>query len=78
MTTTFNKTGQRVLVVNDKASINDPISQGPSFASCQWGSKDGNGLGFRIVDVIMCAHSREVTVVSELGKGAALTLHLEV
>ena len=43
-------------------------------ASRQRNSKDGSGLGLSIVDAVMRAHGGEVTVASELGKGAAFTL----
>ena len=43
-------------------------------ASRQRNSKDGSGLGLSIVDAVMRAHGGEVTVDSELGKGAAFTL----
>lgn len=42
--------------------------------SRQRNSKDGSGLGLSIVDAVMRAHGGEVTVASELGKGAAFTL----
>jgi len=44
-------------------------------ASRQRNSKDGSGLGLSIVDAVMRAHGGDVTVASELGKGAAFTLH---
>jgi two-component system OmpR family sensor kinase len=43
-------------------------------ASRQRNSKDGSGLGLSIVDAVMRAHGGDVTVASELGKGAAFTL----
>ena len=46
-------------------------------ASRQRNSKDGSGLGLSIVDAVMRAHGGEVTVASELGKGAAFTLHFK-
>jgi len=46
-------------------------------ASRQRNSKDGSGLGLSIVDAVMRAHEGEVTVASELGKGAAFTLHFK-
>jgi two-component system OmpR family sensor kinase len=46
-------------------------------ASRQRNSKDGSGLGLSIVDAVMRAHGGEVTVVSELGKGAAFTLRFK-
>ena len=45
--------------------------------SRQRNSKDGSGLGLSIVDAVMRAHGGEVTVASELGKGAAFTLHFK-
>jgi two-component system, OmpR family, sensor kinase len=42
--------------------------------SRQRNSKDGSGLGLSIVDAVMRAHGGEVTVASEIGKGAAFTL----
>ncbi|MBU3735126.1 MAG: HAMP domain-containing protein [Candidatus Planktophila sp.] len=44
-------------------------------ASRQRNSKDGSGLGLSIVDAVMRAHGGDVTVASELGKGAAFTLY---
>jgi len=35
---------------------------------------EGTGLGLSIVDAVMCAHAGQVSVQSELGKGAAFTL----
>jgi two-component system OmpR family sensor kinase len=46
-------------------------------ASRQRNSKDGSGLGLSIVDAVMRAHEGEVTVASELGKGAAFTLRFK-
>jgi two-component system OmpR family sensor kinase len=46
-------------------------------ASRQRNSKDGSGLGLSIVDAVMRAHGGDVTVASELGKGAAFTLHFK-
>jgi two-component system OmpR family sensor kinase len=46
-------------------------------ASRQRNSKDGSGLGLSIVDAVMRAHGGEVTVASELGKGATFTLHFK-
>jgi len=46
-------------------------------ASRQRSSKDGSGLGLSIVDAVMRAHGGDVTVNSELGKGAAFTLHFK-
>ena len=46
-------------------------------ASRQRNSKDGSGLGLSIVDAVMRAHGGEVTVASELGKGAAFTLRFK-
>ena len=46
-------------------------------ASRQRNSKDGSGLGLSIVDAVMRAHEGEVTVASELGKGAVFTLHFK-
>jgi two-component system, OmpR family, sensor kinase len=46
-------------------------------ASRQRNSKDGSGLGLSIVDAVMRAHGGEVTVDSELGKGAAFTLRFK-
>jgi two-component system OmpR family sensor kinase len=46
-------------------------------ASRQRNSKDGSGLGLSIVDAVMRAHGGEVTVQSELGKGAIFTLHFK-
>ena len=43
-------------------------------ASRQRNSKDGSGLGLSIVDAVMRAHGGDVSVESELGKGAAFTL----
>ena len=41
-------------------------------------SGEGSGLGLSIVDTIMKAHGGSVTLKSELGKGAAFTLHFPV
>lgn len=41
-------------------------------------SGEGSGLGLSIVDAIMKAHGGEVTVNSELGKGANFTLHFPI
>ena len=46
-------------------------------ASRQRNSKDGSGLGLSIVDAVMRAHGGDVTVASELGKGAAFTLRFK-
>jgi two-component system, OmpR family, sensor kinase len=46
-------------------------------ASRQRNSKDGSGLGLSIVDAVMRAHGGDVTVASELGKGATFTLHFK-
>jgi len=46
-------------------------------ASRQRNSRDGSGLGLSIVDAVMRAHGGEVTVASELGKGATFTLHFK-
>lgn len=46
-------------------------------ASRQRNSKEGSGLGLSIVDAVMRAHGGEVTVASELGKGAAFTLRFK-
>ena len=46
-------------------------------ASRQRNSKDGSGLGLSIVDAVMRAHEGEVTVASELGKGATFTLRFK-
>jgi two-component system OmpR family sensor kinase len=46
-------------------------------ASRQRNSKDGSGLGLSIVDAVMRAHGGDVSVESELGKGAAFTLHFK-
>lgn len=46
-------------------------------ASRQRNSKDGSGLGLSIVDAVMRAHGGEVSVESELGKGASFTLHFK-
>ena len=46
-------------------------------ASRQRNSKDGSGLGLSIVDAVMQAHGGNVTVASELGKGAAFTLRFK-
>jgi two-component system OmpR family sensor kinase len=46
-------------------------------ASRQRNSKDGSGLGLSIVDAVMRAHGGEVTVASELGKGATFTLRFK-
>ena len=46
-------------------------------ASRQRSSKDGSGLGLSIVDAVMRAHGGDVTVASELGKGAAFTLRFK-
>jgi two-component system OmpR family sensor kinase len=46
-------------------------------ASRQRNSKDGSGLGLSIVDAVMRAHGGDVTVASQLGKGAAFTLHFK-
>ena len=46
-------------------------------ASRQRNSRDGSGLGLSIVDAVMRAHGGDVTVASELGKGAAFTLHFK-
>jgi two-component system OmpR family sensor kinase len=46
-------------------------------ASRQRNSKDGSGLGLSIVDAVMRAHGGDVTVESELGKGAAFTLRFK-
>jgi two-component system OmpR family sensor kinase len=46
-------------------------------ASRQRNSKDGSGLGLSIVDAVMHAHGGEVSVESELGKGAAFTLRFK-
>jgi two-component system, OmpR family, sensor kinase len=35
---------------------------------------EGSGLGLSIVDAVMKAHGGEVSVISELGKGATFTL----
>ena len=45
-------------------------------ASRQRNSKDGSGLGLSIVDAVMRAHGGDVSVESELGKGAAFTLRV--
>ena len=45
--------------------------------SRQRNSKDGSGLGLSIVDAVMRAHGGDVTVASELGKGAAFTLRFK-
>ena len=41
-------------------------------------SGEGSGLGLSIVDTIMKAHGGSVTLQSEIGKGAAFTLHFPV
>jgi len=46
-------------------------------ASRQRNSKDGSGLGLSIVDAVMRAHGGDVSVESELGKGAAFTLRFK-
>jgi two-component system OmpR family sensor kinase len=46
-------------------------------ASRQRNSKDGSGLGLSIVDAVMRAHGGDVTVESELGKGAAFRLRFK-
>ena len=46
-------------------------------SSRQRNSKDGSGLGLSIVDAVMRAHGGDVTVASELGKGAAFTLRFK-
>ena len=46
-------------------------------ASRQRNSKDGSGLGLSIVDAVMRAHGGDVTVASELGKGAAFKLRFK-
>jgi len=46
-------------------------------ASRQRNIKDGSGLGLSIVDAVMRAHGGDVTVASELGKGATFTLHFK-
>ena len=43
--------------------------------SRQRSSGEGSGLGLAIVDAVMKAHGGSVTVASEIGKGAAFTLH---
>ena len=43
--------------------------------SRQRSSGEGSGLGLAIVDAVMKAHGGSVTVASEVGKGAAFTLH---
>ena len=39
---------------------------------------EGSGLGLSIVDAVMKAHGGSVTVTSELGQGAAFTLHFPI
>ena len=39
---------------------------------------EGSGLGLSIVDAVMKAHGGSVTVISELGQGAAFTLHFPI
>jgi len=39
--------------------------------------KIGSGLGLSIVDAVMRAHGGDVSVESELGKGAAFTLRFK-
>ena len=39
---------------------------------------EGSGLGLSIVDAVMKAHGASVTVTSELGQGAAFTLHFPI
>lgn len=39
---------------------------------------EGSGLGLSIVDAVMKAHGGSVSVASELGKGAAFTLHFPI
>jgi two-component system OmpR family sensor kinase len=46
-------------------------------ASRQRNSRDGSGLGLSIVDAVMRAHGGDVSVDSELGKGAAFTLRFK-
>lgn len=46
-------------------------------ASRQRSSKDGSGLGLSIVDAVMRAHGGDVSVQSELGKGATFTLRFK-
>ena len=41
-------------------------------------SGEGSGLGLAIVDAVMKAHGGSVTVASEVGKGAAFTLHFPI
>jgi two-component system, OmpR family, sensor kinase len=41
-------------------------------------SGEGSGLGLAIVDAIMQAHGGSVTVATEVGKGAAFTLHFPI
>jgi two-component system OmpR family sensor kinase len=45
--------------------------------SRQRNSQEGSGLGLSIVDEVMKAHGGAVSVESELGKGAAFTLHFK-
>ena len=41
-------------------------------------SGEGSGLGLAIVDAVMKAHGGSVTAASEVGKGAAFTLHFPI
>jgi two-component system OmpR family sensor kinase len=46
--------------------------------SRQRSAGEGSGLGLAIVDAVMKAHGGSVTVASEIGKGAAFTLHFPI
>jgi two-component system, OmpR family, sensor kinase len=45
--------------------------------SRQRSSQDGSGLGLSIVDAVMQAHGGNVSVASDLGKGAVFTLQFK-
>jgi two-component system OmpR family sensor kinase len=46
--------------------------------SRQRSAGEGSGLGLAIVDAVMKTHGGSVTVASEIGKGAAFTLHFPI